>query len=119
MAILSLRSVLAAHGNSLDQLRRDRGFSRPASHLALAGMTGSFCGFLDPPKGIGLRPASYTLKDHRRKLPLTWVVGSFSPPGVNLSQAATSVSAPMARGCTGPELKPSAVLSGRHHDCIR
>jgi len=103
MALLSLRSVLVAHGSSLDQLRRDRNFSRPASALALAQMTGSFCGFPDPPNGIGSRPASYTLKDHRRKSSLTWIVGS-SLPGLSLGQAAVLASATWQRAVTGLNL---------------
>jgi hypothetical protein len=72
---ISLRSVLHTHLNSLDRLRDDLNLARPASARDMAVMhPGRFCGFPDPPKGIGLHTTAYTLKGIRRKLNLSWTV---------------------------------------------
>lgn len=72
---ISLRFVLHTHLNSLDRLRDDLNLARPAGARAMAVMhPARFCGFPDPPEGIGLHPTAYTLKSSRRKLNLTWTV---------------------------------------------
>jgi hypothetical protein len=88
MSVLSLRSLLADHANDLDQLLRDRHLIRPVSVLALVGKYHGLCGFPDFPSGPGLHTTAYTLKDNRRKLPLTWGTVAGGPsPNVNLVAA--------------------------------
>jgi Matrixin len=79
MATIALRSILAAHANSLERLRRDRGLPRPVSVRVLLDAGLRFCDFPDPPGGIRLHTTAYTLKKHRRKLSLTWTRSGFMP----------------------------------------
>lgn len=44
-----------------------------------------FCAFIDPPSGIGIHTNSYTLKNKRRKLTLTWTITA-TLPNVNIQQ---------------------------------